>query len=137
MKKYVFLVLGTMSLGIGMIGVVIPILPTTPFLLMASFLYLRSSKRMYNWMLNHRIFGTYIYCYTKHRGVSQKAKHGTLIFLWATLILSMVAVSAWQITMILLVVGIVVSTHIILLKTLGKEEIKLLKQNFQNEIEVI
>jgi uncharacterized membrane protein YbaN (DUF454 family) len=137
LKKYAFLVLGTLCLGIGMIGVVIPVLPTTPFLLMASFFYLRSSKRMYDWMLNHKVFGTYIYCYTKHRGVSQKAKNGTLIFLWSTLILSMILVSGWQIKIILLLVGIAVSTHIILLKTLGEDEIKLIKQRFQNEIEVI
>lgn len=136
-KKYVFLVLGTLSLGIGMIGVLIPVLPTTPFLLMASFFYLRSSKRMYNWMLNHKVFGSYIYCYMKHRGVSQKTKAGTLIFLWSTLILSMILVFMWQITIILLVVGIAVSTHIVLLKTLDEEEIKLLRQRFQNEIEVI
>ena len=137
MKEYVFLVLGTLTLGIGMIGVLIPVLPTTPFLLMASFFYLRSSKRMYNWMLNHKVFGSYIYCYMKHRGVSQKAKNGTLIFLWSTLILSMSLIPGWQIKIILVIVGVAVSTHIMLLKTLGEKEIKLLKQRFQNEIEVI
>lgn len=136
-KQYVFVVLGTLSLGVGMIGVVIPVLPTTPFLLIASFFYLRSSKRMYNWLLNHKVFGSYIYCYMKHRGVSKKAKTGTLIFLWSTLILSMVMIPGWPIKLFLLVVGVAVSTHIMLLKTLGEEEIKLLKQRFQNEIEVI
>ena len=137
MKEYVFLVLGTLSLGIGMIGVLLPVLPTTPFLLMAAFFYLRSSKRMYNWMLSHKVFGSYIYCYMKHRGVSQKAKNGTLIFLWSMLILSMSFIPGWQIKIILVIVGVAVSTHIILLKTLGEEEIKLLKQRFQNEIEAI
>jgi len=137
LKQYACLILGTLSLGIGMIGVLLPVLPTTPFLLMASFFYLRSSKRMYDWMLNHKVFGPYIYCYVKHQGVSRKTKIGVLIFLWSTLILSMVVIPGWQIKIFLLVVGIAVSTHIILLKTLGEEEIKLLKQRFQNEIEVI
>jgi len=137
MKEYVFLVLGTLSLGIGMIGVLLPVLPTTPFLLMAAFFYLRSSKRMYNWMLSHKVFGSYIYCYMKHRGVSQKAKNGTLIFLWSMLILSMSFIPGWQIKIILVIVGVAVSTHIMLLKTLDEEEIKLLKQRFQNEIEAI
>lgn len=137
LKAYIFLVLGTLSLGIGMIGVLIPVLPTTPFLLMASFFYLRSSKRMYNWMLNHKVFGSYIYCYMKHRGVSQKAKEGTLIFLWSTLLLSMIIIPGWQIKIVLVLVGLAVSTHIMLLKTLSEDEIKLLKQKFQNEIEAI
>lgn len=137
MKAVLFLVLGTLSLGIGMIGVLIPVLPTTPFLLMASFCYLRSSKRMYNWMLNHKVFGSYIYCYMKHRGISQKAKNGTLIFLWSTLLLSMMLIPGWQIKIILAIVGVAVSTHIMLLKTLGEEEIKLLKLRFQNKIEAI
>ena len=92
---------------------------------------------MYNWLINHKVFGSYIYCYMKHRGVSHKVKIGTLIFLWSTLVLSMVIIPGWQMKGFLLVVGFVVSTHIILLKTLGEEEIKLLKQRFQNEIEVI
>jgi uncharacterized protein len=136
-KKYLFLILGTLSLGIGMIGVLLPVLPTTPFLLIASFFYLRSSKRMYNWMLNHKVFGSYIYCYMKHRGVSQKAKEGTLIFLWSTLMISMILIPGWQIKIVLVLVGVAVSTHIFLLKTLSEEEIKLLKQKFQNEIEAI
>lgn len=92
---------------------------------------------MYNWLLNHKVFGSYIYCYMKHRGVSQKTKIGTLIFLWSTLILSMVMIPGWPIKLFLLVVGVAVSTHILLLKTLSEEQIKLLKLRFQNEIEVI
>lgn len=128
MKKYAFLVLGTLSLGIGMIGVVIPILPTTPFLLIASFLYLRSSKRMHNWLINHKVFGSYIYCYMTYRAISARSKTGILIFLWATLAGSVTVIQQIYIEVLLVIVGLAVTTHILLLKTFSAEEMKEMNQ---------
>jgi uncharacterized protein len=135
LKQYAFLVLGTLSLGIGMIGVLIPVLPTTPFLLMASFFYLRSSKRMYNWLLNHKVFGAYIYCYMTYHAISPRAKTGALIFLWATLIFSMIVVPGLHMKLFLVVVGIAVTTHIAMLKTLSPKEMNEMRLLDGNGIE--
>jgi uncharacterized membrane protein YbaN (DUF454 family) len=136
-KQYAFLVLGTLSLVIGMIGVVIPVLPTTPLLLMASFFYLRSSKRMYNWLITHKIFGSYIYCYVTYHAISPRTKVGALIFLWATLVFSMVVIPGLHIKLFLVVVGMAVTTHIILLKTLSPKEMNEMRLLDGNEIEEV
>jgi len=135
LKQYAFLVLGTLSLGIGMIGVVIPVLPTTPFLLMASFFYLRSSKRMYNWLITHKVFGSYIYCYMTYHAISPRTKNGALLFLWATLGFSIIVIPGWYIKLFLLFVGIAVTTHIVMLKTLSPKEMNEMRLLDRNEIE--
>lgn len=127
LRKYLLIFLGTLSLGLGVIGVFLPVLPTTPFLLLASFCYVRSSKRMYNWLINHKIFGAYIYCYLNYKAVPKKTKIGALIFLWTTLIVSAALVPSLHVRIFLLVVGIAVTTHLVTLKTLCLEDMKAVK----------
>ena len=122
-KKYVFISVGILSTSLGIAGIVIPLLPTTPFLLLATFLFLNSSERLYNWLINHKFFGRYIHCYLKHRAITLKLKIISFITLWATLLLSAVLMKSVYITLLLVIVGIGVSIHLLLLKTLGKDEI--------------
>ena len=133
-RKYLLIFLGTLSLGLGIIGVFLPVLPTTPFLLLASFCYVRSSKRMYNWLINHRIFGSYIYCYLEYRAVPRKTKIGALIFLWTTLLVSATLVPSIQIKIFLMVVGIAVSLHLLTLKTLSLEDMKSVKVHKRGQL---
>jgi len=126
-KKYLLIFLGSLSVAFGVIGVFVPVLPTTPFLLLASFCYLRSSKRMHNWLINHKIFGSYIYCYLNYRAVSKKTKIGAMMFLWSTLMVSMVLVESLHIRLFLVAVGIGVTVHLMLLKTLSSEDMKAIK----------
>ncbi|QWB99750.1 YbaN family protein [Mycoplasmatota bacterium] len=121
-KKYVFIFLGTIFLILGAIGVILPILPTTPFLLLSAFLYLRSSKRLYHWLLNHKILGIYIYSYITYHAIDLKTKITSISLLWMTLIISMIIVSHIYITLLLTTIGLAVSFHLILLKTLSKAE---------------
>ena len=121
-KKYLLIALGSLSLGLGAVGVVVPVLPTTPFLLIALFCYLRSSRRLYDWLIHHRLFGTYLYNYVTYRAIPRQTKIGALIFLWAGLITSVILVDALFVRLILLAVGIVVSIHILSLKTITKEQ---------------
>jgi uncharacterized protein len=121
-RNLVFIVIGSLFFAIGIIGVFVPVLPTTPFLLLASFFYLRSSKRMHHWLLHHRVFGTYIRSYLLYHAIPKKTKLGALFFLWATLIVSMLVIDSQWIRILLLVVGISVSAHLCLLKTLSNDE---------------
>ncbi|EQC45280.1 YbaN family protein [Bacteriovorax sp. Seq25_V] len=73
-KKLIFLTLGFVSIILGFIGLFLPILPTTPFLILAAYLFSQSSKRMHNWLLEHRIFGPIINDWEKHGAISVKTK---------------------------------------------------------------
>jgi len=76
---------GFISLILGVIGIVIPILPTTPFLLHASAAFAKTSKRFHRWLLNNRVLGTYIRYYKEGKGMPLKIKLITLVLLWITI----------------------------------------------------
>lgn len=128
LKKYLLIFLGSISLSLGVIGVFIPVLPTTPFLLLASFCYVRSSEKMYNWLINHKIFGSYIYCYLVYKAVPRRTKIGALIFLWSTLSISAILVPSIHLKIFLMVVGIGVTIHLITLKTMSAEDLRAAKE---------
>ncbi len=121
-KKYMMILAGSICLVLGAVGIFIPVLPTTPFLLLASFLYLRSSKRLYNWLLNHKILGMYIYNYITYKAIPKSTKICALVFLWLTLSISMILLPSLPFRILLAVIGICVSIHLISLKTLVPEE---------------
>ncbi|NDL67008.1 YbaN family protein [Anaerotalea alkaliphila] len=117
--KRTFLVLGgSLSLGLGILGIFLPVLPTTPFLLLTSYCYVRSSKRLHRWLMGHRIFGPYIYNYVTYKAVKREAKIVSYLFLWGTLLTSMFLVPVLHVRLFLLAVGLGVSIHLHLLKTL-------------------
>lgn len=117
-KKYVLFIAGSLSLAVGVIGIFIPMLPTTPLLLIAAYCYLRSSERMYNWLIHHRFLGIYIYNYLKYKAVPRKTKIWAVVFIWITLTISMILIDNWYVRGMLLFVGACVSVHLYKLKTL-------------------
>ena len=116
-KKTLFFSLGVVLVGIGAVGAVLPILPTTPFILAAAACFSKSSKRAEKWLSNNRYFGSYIENYKNKKGVPIDVKRNSLIFLWLGLIISNFMINKTIMTIILAIVGICVSTHILLLKT--------------------
>lgn len=73
-KRLLFLCLGILAVGAGFAGVFLPLVPTTPFLLLAAFFFSRSSERLHNWLLEHRIFGKMIRDWREHRAIAPRAK---------------------------------------------------------------
>ena len=114
-------IMGTLFLMIGLIGIVIPLLPTTPFLLLAAACYLRGSRRMHHWLLGNRIFGKYLRDYYEKRGVSIKVKTGTAIFLWCMIGISIIIIGDLMIGIVLVLVAAGVTLHIASLKTRDHE----------------
>ena len=112
LKRHLLIALGTICLATGIIGIFTPILPTTPFLLLAAACYLRSSPRFYRWLMNNRVFGSYIRNYTEGRGIVIKVKLFTIALLWATIGISIWAADNMVVTAILLTVAIGVTLHI-------------------------
>lgn len=122
MKNGLYFMAGTITLVVGIIGVFIPVLPTTPFLLLSSLCYLRSSPRMYGWLMGHKVLGPYISSYMIYKGITRKNKVASLVFLWTTLVISMLLIGKEMVTWVLLIVGTLVSIHILTLRTLTQEE---------------
>ncbi len=123
LKRRLLVVAGIIFTGIGIIGIVVPILPTTPFLLLATACYMRSSQRLYNWLLNNRLLGIYISSYVQGKGMPLRVKVFTLILLWITIGLSIWFVAQdILIRVILVIVAAGVTTHIVLIKNYGKKE---------------
>jgi len=117
LKRPLLLAAGTLSLAVGLVGIVVPLLPTTPFLLLAAACYLRSSQRFYNWLMNSPFLGNYIRNYIEGRGIPVKVKLFIIILLWATISLSIWLVANTVVTIILLIVATGVTLHIIFLRT--------------------
>lgn len=116
--KILLIIAGFFCLALGVIGIFVPLLPTTPFLLLAAFCFLRSSRKLYDWLLNHRLFGPVVRNYLINRAVSLKTKIGAMVLLAGSLVLSMVLIARLPVTIALTVVGLAVGTHILTLKTL-------------------
>ncbi len=116
-KKRLIFIGGFISLILGIIGLVIPILPTTPFLLLASAAFAKSSERFNNWLLNNKILGAYIKNYREGKGLPLKIKAITLSLLWITIIISIIfLMHLFWVQVVLICIAIVVSIHIILIK---------------------
>ena len=116
-KRKLLIGAGTLSTGLGIIGIFVPILPTTPFLLLAAACYMRSSERFYQWLISNRIFGAYVRNYIEGRGMPVKIKVLTILILWLTIGLTVTfGVQNMVIRIVLICVAAGVTTHIILIK---------------------
>jgi uncharacterized membrane protein YbaN (DUF454 family) len=116
-KRRLLIGAGTLSTGLGIIGIFVPILPTTPFLLLAAACYMRSSERFYQWLINNRVFGSYVRNYIEGRGMPVKLKIFIIFLLWLTIGLSItIGVQNTVIRIVLICVAIGVTAHICLIK---------------------
>jgi uncharacterized membrane protein YbaN (DUF454 family) len=121
-KKIILLVIGSIAIAMGVVGIVLPVLPTTPFLLVAAYCYIRSSERFYCWLINHRVLGVYIHNYLEHRAITRNTKIMALASLWITLPIAIFLIPNWYIRGSVFAIGICVSIHILKLKTLVREK---------------
>ncbi|MCJ7763883.1 MAG: YbaN family protein [Dehalococcoidales bacterium] len=117
--RSLLIIVGTVFVSLGIVGIFIPILPTTPFLLLAAAFYARSSQRFYHWLLSNRWFGAYIDNYRQKRGMPLKIKIVTVALLWITIGVSAAfAVQSLTVRIILVLIAVGVSIHILSIKTL-------------------
>jgi len=117
-KSGLLVICGTLSLLLGAVGIFFPVLPTTPFLLLSAACYARSSVRLHSWLLNNRIFGSYIRDYQEGRGVSLRHKIAALVLLWLSIgYAAGFAVSRTWLRILLLGIAAGVTIHLCKLKT--------------------
>src|SRR4030042_350338 len=121
LRRRLFAVAGTIALGLGVVGIIVPVLPTTPFLLLAAMCYMRGSRRLYNALLSNRFVGEYVRNYLEGRRMSLKIKIWTLSLLWTAMVCTAVwATNSLAIRIVLAVVLVGVTIHILLIKTVKK-----------------
>lgn len=109
---------GAFFLVLGAVGIPLPLLPTTPFLLLAAACFLRGSPRMYGWMMNNRLFGGYLRDYRAGRGIPLGTKVVAIALLWIGIGVSVVVlVRATIVRILLAAVAVVVTAHILAIRT--------------------
>lgn len=117
--RYLLIAGGTLCLVLGTVGMLLPVLPTTPFLLLAAVCYARSSERFYRWLMTNRWFGEYISNYRAGRGIPLKQKVLTILLLWLTIgYAAAFVVTAWWARLLLLGIAVGVTVHLVKIKTL-------------------
>ncbi len=118
MKKIIFITIGTISLGLGIVGIFVPLLPTTPFLLLTAALYFKSSEKLYNRLMSHKKLGPYIADFRIHKSIPLKTKIIAISLLWITILYSAICVIPLVIVkIVLLIIAIAVTIHILSFKT--------------------
>lgn len=114
----VLFIAGTFFVGLGILGILLPILPTTPFLLLAAACYAKSSKRLYHWLLNNKWFGKYIKNYREGKGIPLKGKVLSISLLWITILISIVFfVNHILVIILLILMATGVTIHIFLIRS--------------------
>jgi uncharacterized membrane protein YbaN (DUF454 family) len=116
-RRVLLLAVGWVSLATGVIGMFLPLLPTTCFLLLAAWCFGRSSPRWYAWMYNNRVFGSYLRDYRDGRGIPLGVKIGSLAVLWGSIALTATLfVSIWWVRLILVGIAVAVTVHLVSLR---------------------
>lgn len=116
--KYILITCGFMSVGLGVLGIFLPVLPTTPFLLFAAFCFARSSDKFYRWLLDNRLFGPYLKGYIEKKSIPLGIKIYAITLLWLGITVTIVFfIGFWPARVMLLAVAAAVTAHIISLKT--------------------
>jgi uncharacterized membrane protein YbaN (DUF454 family) len=122
-KRSLLIAAGTIFLGLGILGIFLPLVPTTPFLLLAAACYANSSEKMYRRLLQHRWFGNYLKNYREQKRIPFSVKIVTIVFLWLTIGFSGIFVvhNLW-IRIGLMAVAVGVTVHILSIRTLKRKQ---------------
>lgn len=120
LKKGFYIVAGSLFLVLGAIGIIVPVLPTTPFLLLSAACYYKGSEKLHRWMLNNKWFGSYIKNYKEGKGMLLRTKAFVIVLLWVTIVYSaFFAVNLLLIQIVLFAVAFTVTLHILMIPTMS------------------
>ncbi len=122
MKKILLIGAGGISLSLGIVGIFVPLLPTTPFLLLSAYCFMKSSSRLHHWLTHHKLFGAYLRNYLRYRAVTPRAKVLSLVLLWSVILVTVIFfITPVWLRVALLLVAAGVSIHLLRLRTLTRE----------------
>lgn len=118
--KILLTALGFLSLGLGVLGIFLPVLPTTPLLLLAAALFLRGNRNLYDWLLNHPELGPYIRNFMEHKAIPLRVKVISVSLVWITLINCAIFVAEhWAFRLFFILLATAITVHILSYKTIS------------------
>lgn len=119
MMKILLTIFGIIALGLGVLGIFLPVLPTTPLLLLAAALFLRGNMKLYDWLLNHPKLGPYIRNFMEHKAIPLKIKVLSVSLVWITLLNCAIFVADhWAFRTFFALLAVAITIHILSYKTL-------------------
>jgi len=122
LRKGLLILIGILLVVLATVGIFLPLLPTTPLLLLAAACFIRSSDRLYQWLITHKWFGSFIKNYREQKATTKHAKVVILLLLWGSLGYTIIAVlSDLTVRILLLLIGMGVTLHVLSLKILTPE----------------
>ncbi len=117
------IIVGSVSLVLGILGTFLPMLPTTPFLLLSAAAWVKASPSLYEWLINHRVFGEYIRNFREYRAIPLRVKIISVSLVWLTIGYCIFAVvdEWWWAQVLMFLLATAISWHILSFKTLKKK----------------
>lgn len=132
--RILFIVLGFIFLGVGAVGIVVPILPTTPFLLLASFFFAKGSKRFHDWFLSTKLYKKYLESFVKSMAMTLKGKLTILIPVSCMLIITFILVDNIYARIVLVILFISKYVYFFTqIRTVSDEELNKMRISYQEE----
>lgn len=122
-RRIIFIILGWFSLITGILGIFLPLLPGTPFIILAAWCFSKSSERFHAWLTTHRHFGPMVHNWQSSQGVPIRAKKRAILFMWLGMLVSMMLIGRIWATLSLILIGCAVSLYILRLPTRAEDNI--------------
>ena len=123
LKKVIYLTVGSISLAAGLVGVFLPIIPTTPFILLSAWCFFRSSERLFQWVVSNETLGPTIQNYHEGKGITKNTKIRAIVMMWLAITLSVYFfVNNIYLTALLYIIAIGVSVYLYRLPTVKVQD---------------
>ena len=108
-KRIAYIGLGWVSLVAGVIGIFLPLLPTTPFVLLSAWCFSRSSTRFHSWLTQHRFFGPIVRDWQSGNGIPKKTRNRAIVLMWLSMGISIMMIARPWATFMLIIIGTMTS----------------------------
>ncbi|MEL0614717.1 YbaN family protein [Marinomonas arenicola] len=116
-KRIFFIILGWFSLITGIIGIFLPLLPTTPLVLLAAWCFSKSSERFHTWLIEHKYFGPILRDWQSSDGIPKRTRNRAILFMWLGMTISIIIVGRFWATLCLIMIGLAVSIYLLRMPT--------------------
>ncbi|MCR4416360.1 MAG: YbaN family protein [Ignavibacteria bacterium] len=114
LKKYLLMAFGLIFVSIGLIGIFVPGLPTTIFMILAAYCFIRSNEKLYNWVINNKIFGSKVKHFMETKTIPLRGKIHSISAMWLMVILSIIFLNASSIVKLIIALAALIGTVVIL-----------------------